>query len=120
MSQSHCPICYSSIEVRTVTPCLICGGLEDSVTRFDEASRFTEFRLPDDRLIVLCPACELEEFMVRNGWGYQLIPNETLPINGLQRIRTLENPKLGHDKFCPTCNLRLAFIKLIATPSNEG
>jgi hypothetical protein len=75
---------------------------------------FTEFRLPDGQAIVLCRSCELEEFMVRGGWGYRLVPGGKLPINALQRIPSLSPPQLGRDKFCSTCNLRLAFLAIIA------
>jgi hypothetical protein len=121
MGRSECSVCFSSLEVRDVTPCFVCGGWPEAVARFDPASTFTEFRLPSDRLIVLCPGCELEEFMVPGGWGYRLAPDETLPINGLQRVRAIEVPQLGRDKFCPKCNHRLAFAEVIAdTPKQAG
>jgi hypothetical protein len=55
----------------------------------------------------------LEEFMVPGGWGYRLVPGERLPVNALQRVRAIEAPHLGLDKFCPTCNLRLALAEVI-------
>lgn len=114
MSTRQCPICYSPLEVRDVTPCFACGGASESVARFDPATAFTESRLPSGRLIVLCPGCELEEFMVPGGWGEQLCPGETLPVNGLQRVRPVEEPRVGRDQFCPTCNLRLAMATMLA------
>ena len=114
MGQSQCPVCYSPLEVRDVTPCFVCGGWPESVARFDPAAAFTEFRLPGGRPLVLCRGCELEEFMVPGGWGYRLVPGEKLPVNGLQRVRAVEPPQLGHDKFCPACNLRLAFAEVVA------
>jgi hypothetical protein len=80
---SQCPVCYTPLEVRDVTPCCICGGWPETVARFDEAAQFTEFRLPGGRAIVLCRGCELEEFMVPGGWGFRLRPGERLPVNGL-------------------------------------
>jgi len=114
VGQSQCPVCYSPLEVRDVTPCFVCGGWPESVARFDPAAAFTEFRLPGGRPLVLCRGCELEEFMVPGGWGYRLVPGEKLPVNGLQRVRAVEPPQLGHDKFCPACNLRLAFAEVVA------
>jgi hypothetical protein len=109
----QCPICYTPLEVRDVTPCMVCGGLLESVFRFDPAAAFTEFRLPSGHTVVLCRACELEEFMVPGGWGYRFAPGEKLPVNALQRVRSERLPRLGRDKFCPACNLRLAFAEVV-------
>ena len=116
MGPAQCPKCYTPLEIRDVTPCFICGGWPEVVDRFDAAAEFTEFRLPDAALLVLCRGCELEEFMVPGGWGYRLLPNEKLPVNALQRVRLMPAPQLGRDKFCPSCNLRLAFLTIITQP----
>jgi hypothetical protein len=97
-----------------MTPCFVCGGWPVTVARFDPTAKFAEFRLPDGWSLVLCRSCELEEFMVPGGWGYRLIPGERLPVNALQRVQSLPTPQLGRDKFCPQCNLRLAFLVVIA------
>jgi hypothetical protein len=114
MGQAQCPVCYSPLEAREVTPCFICGGWPGSAARFDPAAAFTEFRLPAGRPLVLCRACELEECMVPGGWGYRLVPAEKLPVNALQRVRVIEGPRLSRDQFCPACNLRLAFLEAVA------
>ncbi|MBN9524386.1 hypothetical protein J0H58_38710 [bacterium] len=115
MGQAQCPICYSPLEVRDVTPCFICGGWPEAVERFTTATEFTESRLPGGQSLVLCRGCRLEDFMVADGWGYRLVPGETLPANGLRWVRQAEEPRLGRDKFCPTCNVRLAFAEVIAS-----
>lgn len=115
MGRSQCPICYSPLEVRDVTPCFICGGWPEIVARFDPAIGFTEARLPSGQSLVLCRGCRLEDFMVPGGWGYRLVPDEKLPVNALRWVRDVEEPRLGCDKFCTTCNLRLAFAEVIAT-----
>jgi len=114
VGQLQCPVCYSPLEVRDTTPCFICGAWPESVARFDSTAVFTEFRLPDGQPLVLCRGCELEEFMVPGGWGYRLFPSEKLPANVLQRVRGIESPQLGRDKFCPSCNLRLSFLHVVA------
>jgi hypothetical protein len=93
----------------------MCGGWTPRVERFDSADEFREFRLPGGQTIVLCHACELEEFMVPGGWGWRLgLPTYQLPINSLQQVRRVEQPQFGRDKFCLSCNLRLAFLKTVA------
>lgn len=114
MGVSHCPCCDTPLEIRDVTPCDICGGWPESVARFEPVAEYTEHRLPSGQTVVLCRACELDEFMVPGGWGYWLGLDKGLPINALQRVRSVESPRIGRDKFCPTCNLRLAFAKIVA------
>src|SRR5437016_5765862 len=82
----QCPVCYTPLEVRDVTPCFICGGWPEALARFDPGAAFTEFRLPRGRVLALCRDCELEEFMVPGGWGDRLALDEKLPINALQRV----------------------------------
>jgi hypothetical protein len=62
----------------------------------------------------------LEDFMVPGGWGYRLCPDEKLPVNALRWVRSLDGPQVGRDKFCPTCNLRLALLKVVAPAQKEG
>ena len=95
VAQSRCPVCYAPLGVRDVTPCFICGGWPESVARFNSAAEVRECRLPDSRVIVMCRACELEEFMVPGGWGYQLTPGERLPVNLLQSVRVVAQPQVG-------------------------
>jgi hypothetical protein len=49
--------------------------------------------------------------MVPGGWGYRLgLKQYSLPISELQSVRLVTDPQLERDKFCSTCNLRLAFL----------
>jgi hypothetical protein len=110
----QCPLCFIVLEVRDVTPCFICGGWSESVGQFNPADTFTRYRLPGDRCIVLCQRCVLEEFMVPGGWGYRILPGASFPVNALQRVQTVPMTQIGRDKFCTTCNLRLAFANVVA------
>jgi len=48
--------------------------------------------------------------MVDGGWGYRV--GLGLPVNALRYVRRMP-PSLAKDKFCPHCNLRLAFLKVM-------
>jgi hypothetical protein len=110
----QCPCCFSPLEVRDVTPCDVCGGWPESITRFNTLPVYSEYRFPSGHTVVLCQACVLEEFMVPSGWGYRLALGEGLPINSLQRVRAIQSPRIRPDKFCETCNLRLSFAIIVA------
>lgn len=115
MAQSQCPVCYAPLEVRDVAPCFICGGWPGIAEKFTPASEYREWRMPGGQMIVLCSPCEVEEFMVPGGWGYRLrLTKRRLPVNELERVRLIEQPQLGRDKFCPSCNLRLSFLRIVA------
>lgn len=114
MNPAQCPICFGPLEPRDVTPCHICGGRPESVAGFDPTATFTQFRLPSGHGVTLCRACELEEFMVPGGWGYRLVPRESLPVKGLRRVRAIDSPQLVREKFCQACDLRLAFAEVVA------
>lgn len=113
MAALQCPCCHSPLEARDVTPCEVCGGWFESVAQFSPTAAYTQHRLPSGHTVVLCRACELEEFMVPGGWGYRLVPDEGLPVRALQRVRSVDSPRIGRDKFCPRCNLRLAFAEVV-------
>jgi hypothetical protein len=121
MQRAQCPLCYSLLEVRAVTPCFICGGRPDHVERFNPAKPIREYQLPNGLNIVLCSGCEVEEFMVEGGYGWQLeLPTSRLPINYLSWVSDLTEPKVGLDKYCNQCNLRLAFLKILAKRSSKA
>ena len=115
MAQSQCPVCYAPLEVRDVTPCFICGGWAVTVEKFRPDAEYREWRMPGGQMIVLCSPCEVVEFMVPGGWGYRLgLTKRRLAVIELERVRLIEQPQLGRDKFCPSCKLRLSFLKIVA------
>jgi hypothetical protein len=112
MRNAQCPVCYTPLEVRAVTPCFYCGAWPEQVALFKPTDEFREWRLPSGQRIVLCRPCELEEFLVPGGWGYRLNLGTRWPLNALEYVRQVQDPQLGQDKFCPTCNMRLAFLAI--------
>lgn len=114
MLNVQCPLCFMPLEPRDVTPCFICGGWPNVVMSFREGQEFARWRLPQGEELILCRPCELEEFMVPGGWGWRLqMSTQPLPLHHLQFVRKVEKPQLGKDRFCPTCNLRWAFLQIV-------
>jgi hypothetical protein len=119
VSWRQCPVCFGPLEVRTVTPCDICGDWRvKPEEELLEGASFAQCRLPDGQILTLCSGCLLEDFTVPGGLGNRLnlppAPQHALHTH-LTLVRTIEHPELGKDKFCPACNLRLAFLKIIAS-----
>jgi hypothetical protein len=120
MQWVQCPLCFTPLESREVTPCYICGGSPSSVEGFRTDQEYRTWRLPSGRELILCHGCELEDFMCRGGWGKRLLPSSLpLAIHHLQFVRKMDRPQLGKDQYCPECNLRLAFITVIAESEED-
>jgi hypothetical protein len=126
MQWTHCLFCYSPLETQEVTPCFICGGFPESIRRLaenpaDRKNKFTEYELPDGRRIVICPACEVEEFLADGGWGWNLgfsVPS--VPLQYLRYLGEIADPETSVDKYCNNCHLRLAFMKVLAERENQS
>jgi hypothetical protein len=120
MAPAQCPVCFAQLEVLDVTPCFICGGWPGMVELFNPQAQFREWRLPTGETLILCQSCELEEFMVPGGWGWRLgLKPLPLPINAVQIVGVVPSPATGKDRFCPPCNLRLAFLKILVASSQQ-
>ena len=111
MSESHCPLCYGSLETRVVAPCYDCGHDPRELQDLAEGQHdYDEVEVCGVRA-VLCDFCQADfpsydpaYFGGRYG----------VPIGrDMQVIRTLREPSPGVDKYCPTCQRRLAFLRFV-------
>ena len=114
MSHVQCPVCFTTLEIRDVTPCFVCGGWPCIAESFNAEMVFHEWRLPSGKLLVLCPNCELEEFMVPGGWGNRLGLKTRLPITALTPMPNEVPQSMTKGKFCPQCNLRLPLLEIVS------
>lgn len=110
MSAAQCPICFTPLEIRTVTPCFVCGANDEHPLM----AKYQAFRLPNEELIVLCKGCQLEEFMVPGGWGFQMFPEEQFPLDALSPIPEQVALEPSTDKYCPSCKLPYKFLRILA------
>ena len=107
----QCPICFCSLELRTVQPCYVCGGWGV------KARETLNFTIRDDGLsITLCNLCLLEDVM-----GDQGDVKERLKI-GSDRdlVQTWERSNAERDWFCPDCNQRLALLNAMIHRLSEA
>ena len=108
MKQSQqCPVCFGELEVRKVQPCVACGGW----TGVGASKPEHHFTIRDSGArITLCNSCWLEEILSDQG-----DLKERLKINSENDLVVAPaQPCPETDKFCPTCNRRLALLKLMA------
>jgi hypothetical protein len=115
MKHSNCPKCYSNLEVRDVGPCYVCGGWDGVADKFDPDYEHNEYELDSGETIILCKGCWLEEMLALQG---ELVSDLKLPLNrgcasGYRIARSVSQPQVTKDKYCPSCNKRLALLKVM-------
>lgn len=119
MSESHCPICHSELEVRDVAPCFDCGWDPTELDHLAEGKHtYTEvlaFGVP----IVLCNFC-LVDFSSYDPAFFNRPLRTKLGLGELVEVRAITNPSQGKDKFCPACRQRLAFLRFLTKVRASG
>ena len=113
MSESHCPICYTSLETREVAPCYDCGHAPEELVHLAEGRHtYDEIETLGARA-VLCEFCQ-SDFSSYDPTYFGLPRSARLGRPYMQLVRTLRDPHAGTDKFCPQCRRRLAFLRFVA------
>jgi hypothetical protein len=119
MGWIQCPRCFENLETRETTPCYICGAWPEFVERLGK-EKYAKYALPNGQEIILCKGCLLEEFMAPGGLGQLLNLSEEENLSQyLSYVEVVEVDRLTQDKFCPSCNFRLPFLKLIVEAGEE-
>ena len=112
MAESHCPVCYSELEVRVVAPCFDCGHdpaeLDHLASGKHRYSEFLAFGVP----IVLCNFCQVD-FSSYDPEYFNRPRGTKLGLPEFTFVRELRTPESAKDKFCPSCRRRLAFLRFL-------
>ena len=119
MSESHCPICHSELEVRDVAPCFDCGAVPEELDRLAQGKHtYTEvlaFAVP----LVVCDFC-LVDFSSYDPAFFNRPPRTKLGLGEFVEVRAIPNPSRAKDTFCPGCRRRLAFLRFLAKVRANG
>ena len=97
---------------RAAAPCYDCGHSESEIGEFERGEHeYNVFDLWGHEL-VLCDFCDADfGSYFPEHWG---LPPGPLPEYPLNHLHLLALPTLTTDACCPTCNHRLAFLKVLA------
>lgn len=108
----QCPVCFGELEVRRVQPCFVCGGWPG--VKPSKPEHYFTIR-DDGTRITLCNVCWLEEVLADQG-----DLKERLGIKSQHDLVVApEQPTPEIDKFCPSCNCRLALLEVMARRLSE-
>jgi len=111
MSESNCPICYASLEVRDVAPCWDCGADSAELGRLAEGChKYAEFLIFD--AIILCDFCQVD--FGSYAPDYFGRSHRVHYGKGMAFVRDVLKPQASKDKFCANCGPRLAFLRFLA------
>lgn len=115
MRETHCLLCYEPLEIRDVAPCEICGGHPVSVEQFHSGEHtYTEYVVFGLNL-VLCKPCALDfELGSYDPDFFGLHAQTQVDYRDMRYLRELQAPKIEKDKYCPSCNCRLAFLRFVS------
>jgi hypothetical protein len=113
MSDTHCPLCYSELEVIDVAPCMDCGNIPGEIKHALEGQHtYAVFRVFGDLSLVLCELCMLE-FALYDPTYFGLPTGAKISLDKMHFLRAIEDAQIRKDKYCPNCLRRLAFLKFV-------
>ena len=112
MNLAHCPICFTPLDTVDVAPCHDCGHLPEELDHFSKGLHtYADVEVFDGLSLVLCNFCQVD-FR-----SYDLAyfgENARLSTDYLKGLVRLEGLSISKDKFCSSCNHRLAFLEFVA------
>jgi hypothetical protein len=113
MSETHCPLCYTALEVADVAPCMGCGNLPEEIEHaLSGRHTYAEMRIFGDLTLLLCDFCQVV-FGSFNPEVFGLPEDARIGYEKMQFLRDVEEVHVGKDKVCPSCKSRLPFLKFV-------
>ena len=113
MQETHCPLCYSQLEAREVAPCDECGGVPGEIEHFVAGKHtYAEYEVFPPLKLTLCNFCDVD-FGSFDPTYFGLPRNARIGYQFMRLVQPLREPMPGRDKFCPSCNLRLSFLRFV-------
>jgi len=59
MTENNCPVCYSELVVKQLTPCMDCGGDDFEMDHYLEHD-YNEYEIYSGQRLVLCNFCDVD------------------------------------------------------------
>lgn len=113
MNDEFCPLCYSTLEVVDVAPCMECGAIPQEIEHaLSGKHTYAEMRVFGDLTLVLCNFCQVD-FGSYNPTFFGLPEDSRIGYEKMQFLRSVEDVFIGKDKYCPHCKHRRAFLEFV-------
>jgi hypothetical protein len=111
LKESHCPVCYSELLVKKVTPCSECGADDFELDHYKEHN-YHEYIICHDLRLVLCDFCDVD-FGSYDATYFGFEKGRRIGYEDFKLVREVTEIKMVHGKYCPDCNYTLPFLKFV-------
>jgi hypothetical protein len=111
VGEEQCPICFGELEVRSVTPCMDCGGHPDEQGHLYK-HHYNEYQVFPGLNLVLCNFCDVD-FGSYSPEHFGPKCKTSPDLSTMQLVRAIRDVRLSQDKFCQECGHRLAFLRFL-------
>ena len=118
MAESHCPICFTKLVAKEVTPCMDCGGNE-SVINHGQNGQYREYELYFQQRLILCDFCDVD-FGSYDPTYFGFGRGKKLGYQDFNFTREIFDRSLKKDKYCLECKHRLSFLKFVQKCREEN
>lgn len=111
MKETNCPICYTELLKKKVTPCSECGADDFELDHYKE-HKYHEYVLYHGIKLVLCDFCDVD-FGSYDPTHLGFEKGRSIGYEDFEFVREITDVKMVHGKYCPECNSNLPFLKFI-------
>lgn len=118
MSASHCPICYTELLVKKVTPCMDCGADDFELDHYKQ-HKYVEYEAYFGVRITLCDYC-ITDFGSINPTHLGFSEVTSIGMEDFSFVKEIQSKELVLDKYCPNCYHRLPFLNFIIKCRKEN
>jgi len=109
LKDTHCPLCYSKLLFKKVTPCDECGADDFELDHFKE-HKYHEYVLYHELRLVLCDFCDVD-FGSYDPTYFGFEKGTRIGYEDFQLAREVTDIKMTEGKYCPECSYNLPFLK---------
>ena len=113
MNKDKCPICYSELEVIVCSPCYDCGHLPVEIEHFESGKHnYNIYTVYKGLKLQLCNFCDVDFGSYKSDY-LGLDNNQRISFEEFELLKSVDNPSLEKDKYCPECERRLKFLTFL-------
>lgn len=118
MPKPQCPLCFTELIKKTVTPCMECGGDEIELDHYQEHT-YREFEAYFKQKLILCDFCDVD-FGSYNPAHFGFKKGKKINYTDFNFVKEITDKSLRLDAFCPSCNHSLGFLNFISICRSEN
>ena len=111
MKERHCPLCYTELLFKQVTPCGECEATGFELNHYQE-HKYHEYVLYHGLRLVLCDFCDVD-FGSYDPTYFGFEKGKRIGYQDFEMVREITSVKMVKGKYCPECNHNLPFLKFV-------